>query len=133
MLVVIAQIYNDARSTEHLKYRNGLYCIYVTFIQSLVKYIRLGYKIFCEIRNWYWKQDFTLSCSLLKNLNSVTLILLKWRIWWASKKANEWQVGFYSTFKELNEKNNIFLIKLSIQILYYWNISVVSQYGVTCL
>lgn len=25
----------------------------------------------CEIRDWYWKQDFILSCSLIKNLNSL--------------------------------------------------------------
>jgi hypothetical protein len=31
---------------------------------------------------------------------SLTLILLKWRIWWANN-ASKWQMGFNSAFKEL--------------------------------
>ena len=31
----------------------------------------------------------------------LTLILLTWRIWWASDNASSWQVGFNSAFKGL--------------------------------
>jgi len=32
----------------------------------------------------------------------LTLILLTWRIWWASNNASRWQIGFNSAFKGLN-------------------------------
>jgi len=32
---------------------------------------------------------------------SLTLILLTWRIWWASSNANRWQMGFNLAFKGL--------------------------------
>jgi len=31
----------------------------------------------------------------------LTLILLTWRIWWASTNASRWQMGFNSAFKGL--------------------------------
>jgi len=31
----------------------------------------------------------------------LTLILLKWRIWWAVNNASRWQMGFNSAFKGL--------------------------------
>jgi len=31
----------------------------------------------------------------------LTLILLMWRIWWASNNASRWQMGFISVFKGL--------------------------------
>jgi len=34
-------------------------------------------------------------------LSSLTLILLTWRIWWASNNASKWQMGFNSMFKGL--------------------------------
>jgi len=49
-------------------------------------------------------------CSMLKLCNKtisnvlryLTLILLTWRIWWASNNATKWQMGFNSAFKGLN-------------------------------
>ena len=40
---------------------------------------------------WHWEK---------KNCN-LTLILLKWRIWWAPNNASRWQMGFNSAFKGL--------------------------------
>jgi len=31
----------------------------------------------------------------------LTLVLLTWRIWWASNNANKWQMGFNSAFEGL--------------------------------
>jgi hypothetical protein len=33
--------------------------------------------------------------------HKLTLILLTWRIWWASNNASKWQMGFNLAFKEL--------------------------------
>jgi len=33
--------------------------------------------------------------------DSLTLIELTWRIWWAPNNASKWQMGFNSAFKEL--------------------------------
>jgi len=38
-------------------------------------------------------------------LPSLTLILLTWRIWWASNYASKWQMGFNSAFEMLNQRN----------------------------
>jgi len=35
-------------------------------------------------------------------INDLTLILLKWRKWWAPNNASKWQMGFNSAFKVLN-------------------------------
>ena len=35
-------------------------------------------------------------------MNTLTLILLTWRIWWASNDASRWQMGFNSAFKGLS-------------------------------
>jgi len=34
-------------------------------------------------------------------LNTLTLILLTWRIWWAPNNARKWQMGFNYAFKGL--------------------------------
>jgi len=39
--------------------------------------------------------------STLKGLWGLTLILLTWRIWWASNNASRRQMGFNSVFKGL--------------------------------
>ena len=36
---------------------------------------------------------------------NVTLILLTWRIWWASNNANRWQMGFNLAFKGLKQSH----------------------------
>jgi len=36
----------------------------------------------------------------------LTLILLMWRMWWASNNASRWQIGFSSAFKELITREN---------------------------
>jgi len=45
-----------------------------------------------------------LSVSLLPAL---TLILLTWRIWWATNNASRWQMKFHSAFKGLNQDNKM--------------------------
>jgi len=43
---------------------------------------------------------------LWKMLDTLTLILLTWRIWWAANNASRWQMGFNSVFKELSTDKN---------------------------
>ena len=38
--------------------------------------------------------------------NSLTRILLTWRIWWASNNASRWQMGFNSAFKGLMNRDS---------------------------
>ena len=46
----------------------------------------------------------------VKRLTSLTLILPTWRIWWAPKNVNKWQMGFSLAFKGLMHKfNNNFI------------------------
>jgi len=45
--------------------------------------------------------DFTFHSADLMTLE-FTLIMLTWRIWWASNNASRWQIGFNSVFKGLN-------------------------------
>jgi hypothetical protein len=47
-----------------------------------------------NVRDW-WTGGFTL-----------TLILLTWRIWWASSYVSKWQMGFNSAFRGLNKNMN---------------------------
>ena len=42
-----------------------------------------------------------LSRSLRLHTAKLTLILLMWRIWWASNNVSKWKVGFNSAFKGL--------------------------------
>ena len=42
-----------------------------------------------------------------------TLILLRWRIWWAPSNASKWQMGFNSAFKGLNIRLPEFLCLLN--------------------
>jgi len=37
----------------------------------------------------------------------LTLILLRWIIWWAPNNARKWRMGFKSTFKGLKSKSNV--------------------------
>jgi hypothetical protein len=36
--------------------------------------------------------------------DAFTLILLTWRIWWASNNSSRWQIGFNSAFKGLRDR-----------------------------
>jgi len=42
---------------------------------------------------------------LSENYESLTLILLMWRIGWAPNNASKWQMGFNTAFKGLRVKN----------------------------
>jgi len=49
------------------------------------------------------------SATLAKNKiipSNLTLILLRWRIWWAPSNASKWQMGFNSAFKGLKRKKS---------------------------
>jgi len=37
------------------------------------------------------------------NCSALTLILLRWKIWWASNNASKWQIGFNAACKGLNK------------------------------
>jgi len=47
---------------------------------------------------------------------SLTLILLTWRIWWASNNANRWQMGLNSAFKGLNYMTSSCVVDARISI-----------------
>jgi len=47
-----------------------------------------------------WKVN--IYCHFLFLMVYLTLILLTWRIWWASNNASKWQMGFNQAFKGLN-------------------------------
>jgi len=70
-----------------------------------------------QIRKTGWTSNWNF-------FNSLTLILLTWRIWWAPNNASRWQMGFNSAFKVLNtgwtQKHS--LISSSYKIKSYWNI-----------
>ena len=44
---------------------------------------------------------YTYISRLVYDYACLTLILLKWKIWWASNNASRWQMGFNSAFKGL--------------------------------
>ena len=56
-----------------------------------------------------YARNYSLSLQMVKfrikavtwGMNALTLILLTWRIWWATNNASRWQMGFNSAFKEL--------------------------------
>jgi len=45
--------------------------------------------------------SFLLAIILLLCQPNLILILLTWRIWWASNNASRWQMGFNLAFKAL--------------------------------
>ena len=65
----------------------------------------------CSSNFWYFPINRYLSFSYIFSRrevkvnwtlnNTLTLILLTWRIWWAPINASRWQMGFNSTFKGL--------------------------------
>ena len=62
----------------------------------------------------------TYCCSCLEFMllsifpHSLTLILLMWRIWWASNNSSRWQIGFNSAFKGLKQVAVVVYICLSL-------------------
>jgi len=54
----------------------------------------------------------------------LTVILLMWRIWWASNNASRWQMGFNSAFKGLIDK----IVHLFWSVLYSYNRSLPVRY-----
>jgi len=49
------------------------------------------------------KSIYLLSASFVYTISiaALTLILLTWRIWWASNNARKWKMGFNSAWKGL--------------------------------
>jgi len=43
---------------------------------------------------------------LVQRYTTLTLVLLTWRIWWASNNVSRWQMGFNSASKWLNKYNH---------------------------
>jgi hypothetical protein len=57
---------------------------------------------FQKIKKAYVRWHFTTNTTFSYiQPSSLTLILLMWRIWWASNNASRWQMGFNSVFKGL--------------------------------
>jgi len=55
-----------------------------------------------RLRTWRWENAGIPDSQSCRGANiSLTLILLTWRIWWASNNASKWQMGFNSAFKGL--------------------------------
>ena len=57
------------------------------------------------ILNFFLYQDVRYNIYIAV-FNSLTPILLTWRIWWALNIASKWQLGFNSAFKGLNDELN---------------------------
>jgi len=72
---------------------------------------RLGYPGSREDNTNQFESIFdrlTAHLEITKILNQtcpLTLILLRWRIWWAPNNASRWQMGFNSAFKGLMHSN----------------------------
>jgi len=49
-----------------------------------------------------WKATKHQSSHQAKKTDTLTLILLTWRIWWAPNNASRWQMGFNWAFKGFN-------------------------------
>jgi hypothetical protein len=49
------------------------------------------------LSSFYCKQSTIYGCNC-----PLTLILLTWKIWWASNNASRWRMGFNTVFKKLN-------------------------------
>ena len=54
--------------------------------------------------------------------NTLTLILLTWRIWWAPNNASKWQMGFNSAFKGLNDVMKLSFLKALKAISVTWKL-----------
>jgi len=52
---------------------------------------------------------------------NLTLILLTWRIWWASNNASKWQMGFKSAFKLLMLNLVVYKFIDKLQKVKIWN------------
>jgi len=51
---------------------------------------------------------------------ALTLILLTWRIWWATNNASKWQMGFNSVFKGLKWFYQKWFLNIAIQGPILW-------------
>jgi len=80
-----------------------------TYTSSLrtVNFAWLTFTTFIENIH-HWEQNltrcFTNCFTLLNHVRpwiELTLILLTWKIWWASNNASKWHMGFNSVFKGL--------------------------------
>jgi hypothetical protein len=61
---------------------------------------------------------FRITTWIERQVCSLTLLLLTWKIWRASIDASRWQMGFNSEFKGLNILGGInFLIKIRMSLL----------------
>jgi hypothetical protein len=54
-------------------------------------------------------------------MKTLTLILLKWRIWWSPNNVSKWQVGFNSTFKGLSNILQLILRNLFVSCIQLYS------------
>jgi len=67
---------------------------------------------------WLWKAVWHSTESAITHL---TLILLKWRLWWAPNNACKWQMGFNLAFKGLKLIEVIPLLIPTWYTIFYIN------------
>jgi hypothetical protein len=79
-----------------------------------------------------WNNKFMIHCCISLDFSlgivlwctdprTLTLILLKWRIWWAHNNVSKWQTGFNLAFKGLSNVRVIILHILYVCILCFSN------------
>ena len=73
-----------------------------------------------------WFSSSRLRRGLLWTAEELNLIMLKWRIWWASNNANRWQMGFNSAFKWL--RSTVILSSCCGYDATMYNISIKNSY-----
>ena len=57
--------------------------------------------ILCNVCSLFIR--FLSSYAVCNRKRALTLIMLMWRIWWASNQASKWQMGFNTAFKGLTD------------------------------
>ena len=94
--LIVLTIYATYNVISHVKYVctlilvlskvcvQGTICCFLLFLDFVLSWY---------VDKWFWD---CFSCPQL-----LTLILLMWRIWWASNNSSRWQMGFNSVFKGL--------------------------------
>jgi hypothetical protein len=70
-------------------------------------------KYLCMLPVIFWSHEIHTELNWVQagnwhQLSGLTLILLTWRIWWASNNTSRWQMGINSLFKGLKKWKDVF-------------------------
>jgi hypothetical protein len=88
----ILDLYEHIRTTVHVK--SFWQIIYIRVLQILILVPLLERQTFLTGMRLYWRNS------------QLTLILPKWRKWWAPNNVSKWQMGLNSAFKRLNKDSS---------------------------